>query len=108
MQEKKEKLKAVIYCRTSGRNQKFETDLELKELEEKDTSGKISLQIQERECRKRAEKEGFEVVEVYRDNNYSCITYPDTPFFRGRAEGDTEFQNAIKCPFSNSLTLIVM
>lgn len=96
MQKKNEKPKAVIYCRTSGKNQSFETDLELKKLEKKDKSGKISLQIQERECRKIADKFGFEVVEVYQDNNYSCITYPDTPYFRDRAEGDGNFQRAIK------------
>lgn len=96
MKDENKKLKAVIYCRTSGKNQSLETDFELKKLEKSDKSGKISLQYQEQECRKLAEKYDYDVVEVFRDNDYSCITYPDTEYFRERAKGDKTYQKAIK------------
>ncbi len=96
MKDEKKRLKAVIYCRTSGKNQGLETDLELKKLEKDDKSGKISLQLQEKECRHFAEKNNYDVEDIYIDNNRSCITYPDTEYFRGRAKGDDSFKDAIR------------
>lgn len=86
---------AVIYVRTSGLNQTFEVDSDLKKLEREDKTGKRSLQHQEAECRALAERNEYEVVGLYSDNNFSCVTYPSTTYFRGRAEGDREYLSVV-------------
>ncbi len=87
-------MKAAIYCRTSSRNSRSLDNDKLSNEERKDMSGKISLQLQERECRALAEKLGYNVIGAYSDNGKSCITYPTG--FEAAAQADLEWLATIQ------------
>jgi DNA invertase Pin-like site-specific DNA recombinase len=87
-------MKALIYCRTSSKSNRSLDNDRLSPEEKRDMSGKISLQLQERECRALAEKLDYDVAGVYSDNGKSCVTYPTG--FESAAKSDVEWQATIE------------